>query len=220
VVGPRTRSRSARVASNKEIASLIRPTDGIQVPSVSILLDGFVGGVAKYNEDNGTSVKVLGWDKELEIGSFTGDFEDQAKGKNTTQNFIDQGADVIMPVGAGTLAAAKEADDVAVIWVDADGFLTNSDYGDVILTSVIKEIGQSVFDTIEEASKGSFTNTPYVGTLANGGVSIAPFHNFDSKVSQELKDQVADLEKQIIAGTLKVTSVNDHKKVTSVNDHK
>jgi basic membrane protein A len=201
------------VAAGYSKTGVVATYGGQEIPSVSIFMDGFVDGVARYNEDNGTSVKVLGWDKK--IGTFTGDFQDEAKGKNTTQNFIDQGADVIMPVagpvGAGTLAAAKEADDVAVIWVDADGFLTNPDYGDIILTSVIKEIGQAVYETIEEASKGSFTNTPYVGTLANGGVSLAPFHDFDSKVSQELKDQVADLEKQIIAGTLKITSDNDPK---------
>ncbi|MBM7331588.1 BMP family ABC transporter substrate-binding protein, partial [Agrobacterium sp. S2] len=47
---------------------------GIQLPSVSIFMDGFADGVAKYNEDNGADVKVLGWDKEAQTGSFTGDF--------------------------------------------------------------------------------------------------------------------------------------------------
>ncbi len=53
-------------------------------------MDGFVDGVAKYNEDNGADVQVLGWDKEAQTGSFTGDFEDQTKGQNLAKGFIDQ----------------------------------------------------------------------------------------------------------------------------------
>ena len=71
---------------------------GIQIPSVAIFMDGFADGVAKYNEDEGTDVKLLGWDKAAQTGSFTGDFENQANGQNLAQGFIDQGADIIMPV--------------------------------------------------------------------------------------------------------------------------
>ena len=36
---------------------------GRPFPSVTIFMDGFVDGVAKYNEDKGANVEVLGWDK-------------------------------------------------------------------------------------------------------------------------------------------------------------
>ncbi len=36
---------------------------GMNIPPVTIFMDGFVDGVAKYNEVKGKSVKVLGWDK-------------------------------------------------------------------------------------------------------------------------------------------------------------
>ena len=100
---------------------------GLPFPTVTIFMDGFVDGVAAYNEAKGDDVEVLGWDKEAQDGSFTGDFEDENKGKQLTQNFIQQGADIILPVagpvGRGTAAAAQESDGVSVIWVDADGFL-------------------------------------------------------------------------------------------------
>jgi len=35
----------------------------------------------------------------------------------------------------------------------------------------IKEVGTAVYDTIDEAQRGAFSATPYVGTLGNQGVS-------------------------------------------------
>ncbi len=198
------------VAAGMTETGTVATYGGIQIPTVSIFMDGFVDGVAKYNEDNGTDVKTLGWDKDAQNGSFTGDFEDQSKGQQLTQTFIDQGADIIMPVagpvGAGSLAAAKDADGVSIIWVDSDGALVNPDSADVILTSVLKQIGTSVEDVITAASESSFSPEPYVGTLENGGVDISEFHEFDSKVPQELKDQVDALREDIINGTIVVES--------------
>jgi basic membrane protein A len=183
---------------------------GIQLPSVSIFMDGFADGVAKYNDDNGKDVKVLGWDKASQTGSFTGDFENQTNGQNLAKGFIDQGADVIMPVagpvGLGAAAAAKEAGNVSIVGVDADWYLTAPDYSAIVLTSVMKEIGQSVFDTVKEASEGNFSSDPYVGTLENGGIGIAPFHDFDSKVPADVKSAIEDLKAQIISGDLVVES--------------
>ncbi|MDR0782918.1 MAG: BMP family ABC transporter substrate-binding protein [Propionibacteriaceae bacterium] len=188
---------------------------GMQIPSVTIFMDGFVDGVARYNADNGTDVKVLGWDKETQNGSFTGDFDDQTKGANTTKNFIDQGADVIMPVagpvGHGSIAAAKDSGKAVVIWVDSDGYNAVPENKDIFLTSVMKQIGQAVFDTIAEAKAGNFSATPYIGTLANGGVDIAPYHDFDAKVPQEVKDKIEQLRADIISGALVVDSPADPK---------
>jgi basic membrane protein A and related proteins len=48
---------------------------GINIPTVAIFMDGFTQGVEYYNEENGTAVKVLGWDRAAQDGSFTGGFE-------------------------------------------------------------------------------------------------------------------------------------------------
>jgi basic membrane protein A len=197
-------------------SGIVATYGGLQLPAVTIFMDGFADGVAAYNKDNNTTVKVLGWDKAAQNGSFAGGFDDQSVGKNTTQNFIDQGADVIMPVagpvGLGTLAAVKDAGgDAVVIWVDADGYVTNPQYSDIILTSVMKGIGEAVFDTIKEASQGSFSSDLYIGTLANEGVGLAPYHDFDSKIPAELKAKIEQLKSDIIDGTLKVESPSDPK---------
>ncbi|GAA1408988.1 BMP family ABC transporter substrate-binding protein [Glutamicibacter uratoxydans] len=193
---------------------------GMKIPTVTIFMDGFADGVAKYNEDKGKDVKLLGWDKKKQDGTFTGDFEKQDKGKQVTKNFIAAGADVVMPVagpvGKGAGAAIQEANkagsDAMLVWVDSDGFLTAPDYKDIMLTSVIKTMDKAVEDVIAADVKGEFSADPYVGTLENTGVDIAPFHDFDSKVSEDTKKEVAALKEAIIKGDLKVESPASPKK--------
>ena len=191
---------------------------GQAIPTVQIFMEGFAKGVEKYNADNGTSVEVLGWDPANPSGgSFVGDFSNTAKGQQLTEQFLSQGADIIMPVagpvGQGTLAAVKAAggDSNAVIWVDADGYLTTEKDGGApyMLTSVIKEIGTAVYDTVEEAQRGGFSATSYIGTLGNQGVAIAPFHDWDPKVAPELKTKIDELKQQIVSGALNVSTAYD-----------
>ena len=191
---------------------------GQAIPTVQIFMEGFAKGVEKYNADNGASVQVLGWDPANPSGgSFVGDFSNTAKGQQLTEQFLSQGADIIMPVagpvGQGTLAAVKAAggDSNAIVWVDADGYLTTGKDGGApyMLTSVIKEIGTAVYDTVDEVQRGAFSATPYVGTLGNQGVALAPYHDWDSKVSPELKTKIDELKKQIVDGTLDVSTAYD-----------
>lgn len=191
---------------------------GQAIPTVQIFMEGFAKGVEKYNADNGASVQVLGWDPANPSGgSFVGDFSNTAKGQQLTEQFLSQGADIIMPVagpvGQGTLAAVKAAggDSDAIVWVDADGYLTTGKDGGApyMLTSVIKEIGTAVYDTVDEAQRGAFSATPYVGTLGNQGVALAPYHDWNSKVSPELKTKIDELKKQIVDGTLDVSTAYD-----------
>lgn len=187
---------------------------GVKIPTVTIFMDGFADGVAKFNEDKGENVKLLGWDKKKQDGTFTGDFEKQDKGKQVTKNFIDNGADVVMPVagpvgkgaGAAVVDANKGGKDVKLIWVDSDGYETAPDYKAVMLTSVVKTMDKAVEEVIVTDADGNFDATPYVGTLENEGVALAPFHDFDSKISDETKSELDALKASIISGDLKVES--------------
>ena len=185
---------------------------GMKIPSVTVFMDGFVDGVDAYNKAKGTSVQVLGWDKATQNGSFTQDFDNQTLGKEQAQQFISQGADIIMPgagpVGLGAAAAAKADGNTWIIGVDSDWYEANPDYSSIVLTSVMKEIGASVEQSIKASVDGKFSSDPYVGTLANGGVSLAPFHDFDAKVSDELKADLAKLTEDIKSGKLVIESQN------------
>ena len=190
---------------------------GKPLPTVQIFMDGFAKGVARYNEDTGAAVQVKGWDTTTgKGGSFVGNFSDAAKGQAITEQFISQGADIVMPVagpvGQGTLSTVKQRNVAgganSVIWVDSDGYTSTGD-GSIIMTSVVKEIGNSVFDTVKDASEGRFSADPYIGTLKNQGVTVAPFHDFDSSVPESVKARIEELRTQISDGTLDVSTPYD-----------
>ena len=184
---------------------------GGKQPPVTLFMDGFVDGVAAYNEAHGTAVTALGWDKEAQEGLFTGDFEDVNKGKTYAANLIDQGADVILPVagqvGEGAAAAAVDAGSVSVIWVDNDGYDTlPAEYRPILLTSVLKNTGDAVVEIVGSSIDDTFDNSAFVGTLENGGVGLAPFHDMESSVSAELAAELEQLSADIVAGTITVDS--------------
>jgi basic membrane protein A and related proteins len=59
------------------------------------------------------------------------------------------------------------------------------------------------------AGKDEFDPETYVGTLENGGVGIAPFHNFEDKVSDSLPGELDDVKAGIIDGSIPVKSYLD-----------
>jgi basic membrane protein A and related proteins len=176
---------------------------GVNIPTVTIFMDGFLAGAQYFNEENGEDVKVLGWDGKN--GSFTDTFDDQTKGQQLAQGFIDQGADIIMPVagpvGLGAAAAAKAAGDTWIVGVDTDWTVT-TDYGDIILTSVMKKMGPAVYDVVQEAAVGAgFSNENYVGTLENGGVGLG---TSAAAVPAEAVAKLEELQAGIIDGSIEV----------------
>ncbi|WGW10843.1 BMP family ABC transporter substrate-binding protein [Saxibacter everestensis] len=189
---------------------------GIKLPSVTIFMDGFADGVAHFNEEKGKDVKVLGWDKAKQDGTFTGDFEDVKKGQSVSENLISQGADVLLPVagpvGEGAAAAALDAKDVALIWVDSDGYETLAEkYKPLVMSTVVKKIDVAVEDVLKATAEGNFSNEPYVGTLENDGVALAPYHDWDSKIDDATKKEITDLQAAIIDGSVKVESQSSPK---------
>jgi basic membrane protein A and related proteins len=188
---------------------------GLKIAPVTIFMDGFADGVAHYNTVKGTKVQVIGWDKASQNGNFAESFIDQNKGKSITQTLVGQGADVIMPVAGGTgLGTAQVAKDsggkLSVIWVDQDGCTSAAQYCGVFLSTVVKNIQDAVKEAVVKGAKGEALSAApgYVGTLENNGVSIAEFHEFDSKVDAALKAELTKLKADIIAGTVKVESVS------------
>jgi len=77
---------------------------------------------------------------------------------------------------------------------------------DLLLTSVMKGVGAGVKAVVEDAAGGDFNNNAYVGTLKNGGVDLAPFHDYASKVDPGLEKEIADIKAKIISGDIVVTS--------------
>ena len=108
---------------------------GINIPPVTIFMDGFVHGANYYNAQKGTDVTVLGWNPETREGLFTNNFESLDDGRAFAQNLYDEGADIVLPVagpvGLGSAALADElgTDKLKIIGVDADLYLTDPEQG-------------------------------------------------------------------------------------------
>ena len=111
-----------------------------------------------------------------------------------------QGVYVKGPVGLGSAAYASEKGDLLIIGVDVDQYVSNEQDKGVYLTSVEKGIDAAVYDTIKNIVDTGKAGDPYVGTLENGGVDIAEFHDHDADVPQELKDELKQLKQDIIDG--------------------
>jgi basic membrane protein A and related proteins len=189
---------------------------GQKLPTVTIYMDGFYDGVQYYNSKHGKNVQVLGWNEKTQNGSFTGDFTNQTKGQTLTQTFISEGADIIFPVagnvGLGAAKAVQQADAAAgsqkvnMMWVDVDGCVSAPQYCKYFITSVQKGIVAAVSTAVTSTANGTFKGGNYVGTLANGGVALAPFHDFDSKVPSALKNELAQLKAGIVDGSIKIAT--------------
>jgi len=182
---------------------------GIPIPPVTVFMDGFALGVNYYNEQHGTSVEVLGWDPATQTGLFTGNFESTDDGRLMGETLMDEGADIIMPVagpvGLGTAAAAQERGGVYIVGVDNDWAVVNSDYAAIVLTSVMKNMDVTTLAAIQSALDGTFAGGVTVGTLANGGVGLADFHEMASMVSAELQAELDQVKADIIAGNIQTS---------------
>lgn len=201
---------------------------GQNIPTVTIYMDGWVAGVRYYDQLNNKSVKAYGWyptssgrtaDNYTGNGVFTNNFTDTGLGKTDTDTLIGEGASVIFPVaggvGLGTVSAAQSADQttpgsVAVEWVDTDGCVSDPSGCPLFITSVEKGIAASVETAVLAAAHGTFKGGFYLGTLSNGGVSLAPYHDWANgtdgagTVPASVTTELSTITKGIEAGTISV----------------
>ncbi|MDN5745592.1 MAG: BMP family ABC transporter substrate-binding protein, partial [Nocardioidaceae bacterium] len=190
------------LAAAKTESGKVGTFGGLPIPTVTDFMDGFMQGIDAYNQDEGKDVKLLGWDGKN--GQFTEDFEDTAKGQQIGEQLVQQGADIIFPVagpaGLGGLQAAQDAD-VRAIWVDTDGCVSAAEYCDVLLTSVMKAMDTAVTEAIKASVEGKLNNKPYLGTLENNGVGLAPLAG---DVDDELAGKINELREGLIDGSIKL----------------
>ena len=180
---------------------------GAKIPTVTYFAVGMQFGMDEYNKVHGTNVQMVGWDNETGEGLFTGDFVDLTKGKESAESLFDEGVDIFAGVG-GLIGApgfdvARERGGLG-IWVDTDGYFSlGQGSQDVVLTSILKNMDTSMFDTVKSGVDGNFEGcVNYVGDIANGGSGIAPYHDLDSKVPADLKAEVEALKAKIISGEI------------------
>jgi basic membrane protein A len=190
---------------------------GQNIPTVTLYMDGWVAGVRYYDKLNHAHVVALGWTPKnprpagsfAGSGLFTNDFTNQGLGKTDATTLMGQGADVIFPVagsvGLGAAEAVKQAGAGHYMeWVDTDGCVSAAQYCSIFLTSVTKGIVPSVKAAVLAAAHGTFKGGNYIGTLANDGVALSPYHDFASKIPAKVQSEITTLKAGIISGKISV----------------
>lgn len=147
-------------------------------------------------------------DIRVEI-SYTADYEDPAKGKEHALALYGKGADIIFQVagktGEGVFEAAAETGRLA-IGVDSDQKFIKPD---VIVCSMIKEVGKSIYGAVEGyIQDGTFPGgTVWNADMESGYISVGYGDDtMPQQVSDELKAEVEALAEKIIAGEIEVES--------------
>ena len=167
---------------------VISAVGGLKIPTVDIFIAGYQAGAKAANPN----IQVL--------IDYSQEFVAQDKCKALALDQIARGSQVVFQVaggcGLGSLDAAKEKGKWGV-GVDRDqAFL-----GAHILTSAVKRVDVSVYDTIADVKAGKFKGGDKLYNLKNNGVSLG---KISSKVPAALVTEVNGLKAKIIAGTIKV----------------
>ena len=200
------------LSAGQSASHVIGTFGGINIPPVVDFMEGFLNGAVYYDSIHATTTTVLGWNHV--DGLFTGNFDSQDDGRTFATNLMDEGADVILPVagpvGLGSCAAINEANaagaSVMMIGVDADQFFSAPECSSILLTSIQKHMDAAMFNTVQNVLVLGTLGNQYNGTLANGGVGIAPFHDFEGAVSAELAAELVQLEADIVSGAVSVAA--------------
>src|SRR5512141_3029565 len=155
----------------------IATVSGMEIPPVVRYVVGFQNGAKSVNPN----IKTL--------NIYIPDFNDPTTGKQAGADFISQGADVIFGVGGNTgnggLLAAKEKGLMA-IGVDVDQYGTYPEVKDALLSSAAKNVDVDVYENLKTVKGGSWKAGMVTATLKNGGVGLAAFHDWDSKISADV----------------------------------
>ncbi len=181
---------------------------GANFPTVSIFMDGMTRGVAYYNEQKGTDVQVIGWDVDAQDGVFTGSFTDMGLARSTCEGILDEGADMMLPVGGAINLPCGDAIiargiEGALIGVDADAFHAMPEtYEDLWLVTIEKGIAVQVMRSIEAHANGTWTPGGALGTVANGAVGLSDYHSWGAMIPPELKTEVEAILQAIEDGDL------------------
>jgi len=172
---------------------------GEEIPPVVKFRNGFEQGAKYINPD----INVL--------GVYVGSFIDQPAGRETAENLLGEGADVIFGAGgptgsAGIQAAAEKG--VKVIGVDQDEYLTTFGNGETpgaefIITSAVKRVDQGVYDMLESLSAGVVAwpeGSLYLMDASVQGVGFAPSH--DAEVAEDVIAKVEEVLAMLASGEL------------------
>ena len=175
---------------------------------------GFIGGqeidlIKKFEAGYTAGAKYINPDIKVDV-KYLGAAGDNAawgspdKAKEIANGWYKDGADVVYTAaggsGAGTIEAAVESNAWA-IGVDSDQYLTATpDQQKHILTSMLKRVDTSVFDTVKQFKDGTLKGGFATYDLKSDGVGYSTSGGY----LDDVKDQLEAIKADIIAGKITV----------------
>lgn len=178
---------------------------------------GFVGGIDSpliREFEAGYKAGALAVDGDVDVvDNYVGDFSDQGAGQeNANALYDDEGADIIYQAagasGIGVFQAAQENDRFA-IGADEQQSITASDFADSILGSMVKQVDEAVYDSIEDIVNDEFDTEDQTLGLEEGGVDIAYGDTIGDEIPDDIVDDIADAKDAIINGEIDVPTDPD-----------
>ena len=183
------------IAAAMSESGVVGAVGGEDSDTINDFIVGYKQGAQYYDE--ATKVEV----------SYANTYDDPAIGKECALTLNDKGADVIFQIasktGDGVFEAAQERGFYA-IGVDSDQKYINDA---VIICSMKKEVGTSIYDAIVEYINGDTSKwgTTWVADMSNGYVGIGyGDENATQQVPDDIKTQVEELTQKIVSGEIKV----------------
>jgi basic membrane protein A len=169
-----------------------------QNPSAEQYVRAFKAGVDYYDAQKGKTVRFR--------GVYIGEAEGILNAQEQANSLIDLGADVLLEVSdqapLGALTRAKERGKWG-IGSDLDRYETLTEGRDILLTSAVKHLDNAVYSFLELMTQGGVSGgLVEMGTLENGGVGLAPYHDTDRQIPDSIKQEVAEIQEAIRKGSL------------------
>ena len=181
-------------------APTIGAVGGQQIPVIDDFIVGYEQGACLVNPDSQSIVQ------------YAGSWNDPARGKEITLAMYEQGADIVFQIaggtGVGVFEAAQEQGRYA-IGVDSDQAIivaeTDPDQAEHILTSMLKNVDNSIFRAITNHLDGTL---PYGSSeslgIPEGGVGLAKNEFYDAGTPDDIKAMVEAAEAAVVNGDIAV----------------
>jgi basic membrane protein A len=170
---------------------------GMDIPLIHKFETGYAEG-ARYANPN---IQVF----ENYVGVTDAAWNNPGKGKELAKAQIERGADVIFQAagnsGLGVFDAAEEMNKLA-IGVDSNQNWVKPGF---VLTSMIKRVDVSVFNSVKDMIEGRFKGGLHELGLGNDGIGYALDDYNRNLIPQPVLDEVERAKQDIIAGRIKVT---------------
>ncbi len=132
---------------------------------------------------------------------YTGDWRDAAKAKEGAISMYDSGADIIWHsgdgIGLGVVDAGKEKNKLVLGNVADQNVLAP----DNVLSGIVYNWNPVLKQIVDDILNNNFDNRDdkhYWLTVANGGVTVAPFYGLDSQVSADIKEKLEQVKKDFV----------------------